>query len=400
MAVIALNWELGADLGHIGRLIPLSLRLRDDGHRPVLILRDLSRVETLLASEGIEYLQAPIWIPPPPQGLPPALNFTETLFRFGYLEPSGLLAMARAWRHIWAFVRPDLLVYDQAPTAVLAARGLGLPDLNLSQWFGTQPQVAPLPPYRFWNTNEGEAQRLQDTEQRVCRNVNAVLQRLQAPAIRQVSELCAADRVLIPGYRPLDAYDHRIHEQYLGPIDYLDEGVVPDWPAGEGPKVFVYLKPGSGHFEKMMAAIAASSGRYLVFAPGIPERQRSQLRSERVRISSRPFNARLVRESASALIGHGGGMTQGFLAQGRPVLLLPMQMEQMMTSVRVQQLGTGLFLPADGDPEELPGMLQRLLWDESLYQAAAALAAEIVDESTQDPMDAVAAACAELLAGR
>lgn len=93
MATIALNWELGADLGHINRFSPITLRLREQGHRPVMLLRDITRAESLLGEHRLEFLQAPAWLTPA-QGLPPDINFTETLYRFGYLYPDGLLSMA------------------------------------------------------------------------------------------------------------------------------------------------------------------------------------------------------------------------------------------------------------------------------------------------------------------
>jgi hypothetical protein len=97
MATIVLNWELGAALGHVGRYLTIALQLRAQGHRPVLVLRDISRAEAVLGPHAIEFLQAPVWLTPV-QGLPPDLNFTETLYRFGFLKADGLLSIARAWR--------------------------------------------------------------------------------------------------------------------------------------------------------------------------------------------------------------------------------------------------------------------------------------------------------------
>jgi len=219
-------------------------------------------------------------------------------------------------------IRPDLLVFDLAPTAMLAARGLGLPKISLGTSFSTPPQTAPLPPYRSWSTSEGDTPRLRETEQRVTRNVNAVLQRLETPAIRQMSEVFDADRVFICTHSALDVYGNRRREQHIGPIGHVDRGVEPEWPSGDGRKVFAYLKPDSKHFAKMMAAMAASDGRYLVFAPGIPERLRLQFSSERIRISTTPLCIQHVLRECSTLIGHGGGMTGYFLAHSCPVLLL------------------------------------------------------------------------------
>ena len=97
MATIALIWELGSDYGHIGRFLPIAQALRERGHRPVMVLRDISRADEMLSPYGLDYLQAPLWLPPV-NGLPPAINFTESLFLFGFLQPAGLLSITRAWR--------------------------------------------------------------------------------------------------------------------------------------------------------------------------------------------------------------------------------------------------------------------------------------------------------------
>lgn len=97
MATIALIWELGSDYGHIGRFLPIAQALKARGHRPVMILRDISRADEMLGAYGLEYLQAPLWLPPV-SGLPQALNLTETLFLFGFLQPAGLFPADRAWR--------------------------------------------------------------------------------------------------------------------------------------------------------------------------------------------------------------------------------------------------------------------------------------------------------------
>ena len=72
MATIALNWELGSDFGHIGRFLPIAQALRARGHRPVMLLRDISRANEMLSPYGLEYLQAPLWLPGV-SGLPPPL---------------------------------------------------------------------------------------------------------------------------------------------------------------------------------------------------------------------------------------------------------------------------------------------------------------------------------------
>ena len=338
MATIVLNWELGADLGHIGRFLPIALRLREQGHRPVMLLRDITRAESLLREHQLEFLQAPVWLTSV-QGLPPEINFTETLYRFGYLYPDGLLSMAKAWRAVWQLLQPQLLIFDHAPSAMLAARGLGIPRMLIGNSFGVPPLIRPLPRFSWWTNGFGDQARLEETESRATRNSNTVLTRLGAPPITQVSDLFQAEATYICGRPPLDVYGTRNPEAYIGPINNLASGVAPVWPWGESPMVFAYLKPQYPHFEALLNAIINSQARYLIFAPGIPEALLKRYQKAHVAFSSAPLRMDEVVKQCHAVICHAGGMTDIALEAGKPVLLLPTQMEQTMTSHRADALG-------------------------------------------------------------
>ena len=396
MAIIALNWELGADLGHIGRYLSIALRLRERGHRPVLILRDITRAESVLGPHQIEFLQAPVWLAPV-QGLPPDINFTETLYRFGFLYPEGLLSMARAWRSLWQLVQPQVMLFDQAPTAMLAARGLGIPRLVLGNSFAVPPLEKPLPRFRWWTSGVGELARLMETEARVSRNCNFVLNKFDVPPIRQVSDLFEAEATYLCARPAMDGYGERAHATYIGPINHLAMGVEPFWPAGDAPKIFAYLKPQYKHFEPLLNAIAASKARYLIFAPGLSEQLRKRYQSEHVVFSTSPLKMSEVVKQCSAIICHAGGMADIALDAGKPVLLLPTQMEQTMTSHRVAALGAGVFLPLDGNPGMLPKLIKQVLENSSLLARASEYAARLSVVDQFAAVERVAEACEALV---
>ncbi len=374
MATIALNWELGAALGHVGRFLPIALRLRERGHRPVLVLRDISQAAAVLAPHRLEFVQAPVWLIPV-TGLPPDLNFTETLYRFGFLDPGGLLSMTMAWRRLWELLQPQLLIFDHAPTALLAARGLHLPRVLLGNSFAVPPRVRPLPRFRWWTRGQSEHGRLAETEERTTRHCNVVLKQLEAPPIAQFADLFEAEATYLCARPQLDVYGERQAGQggeYIGPINSLGMGADPLWPAGDGPRVFAYLKSDYKHLEPLLNAIAKSRARYLIYAAGLPEQVRKRHESEHVTFSAIPLRMREVVKQCTAIICHAGGMTDIALDHGKPLLLLPMQMEQTMTSHRVEVLGAGVLLPIEGNPAVLPRLIKRLLEDGHLAARAEA----------------------------
>lgn len=398
MATIALNWEMGADLGHINRFLAIALRLREHGHRPVMLLRDITRAESVLGEHRLEFLQAPVWLTQV-QGLPPDINFTETLYRFGYLYPDGLLSMAKAWRAAWTLLNPQLMIFDHAPSAMLAARGLGIPRMVIGNSFAVPPRVRPLPRFQWWTNNTGDHARLAETESRVTRNSNTVLTRLGAPPITQVSDLFQAEATCICSRSALDVYGGREHGEYIGPINSVTTGVNPVWPLGDGPRVFAYLKPQYKHFEALLNAIVNSKARYLIYAPGMPEALLRRYEKAHVSFSAAPLRMQEVVKQCHAVICHAGGVTDVALEAGKPVLLLPTQMEQTMTSHQVDALGAGVYMPLDGNPGALPKLIKRILEDDSLAVYAAAYAASLPNTDQSQTVNRVADACEALLAG-
>lgn len=397
MSTIVLNWELGADYGHIGRFLPIAKRLRDRGHRPVCLLRDISRAEEILGGQGIEYLQAPVWLPPV-LGLPPDINFTETLFRLGFLQPEGLTAIIRAWRGLWSLLKADLLIMDHSPAANLAARGLGLPRLLIGNSFAIPPKSAPLPRYRWWQqTPAGEPARLNETEHRLLRNINASAMRADIPILHSVSDLFNAEQSLICGWPELDVYGSRDNTSYIGPINNTATGAPPMWPPGDQPRVFAYLKPHYKHFDALMGAMAQSQARFLVFAPGISENAAQRFGRPNILFSATALRMGDVCKHTDFAICHGGGTTDEMLLAGKPLLLLPMQMEQTMTSHRTAVLGAALFLELDGNPGELRRLLKKLLTEPGFTETAQAFEKSHAGHRPEDSLLKLVKECDRLL---
>ncbi len=368
MATIALNWELGSDYGHIGRFLPIAQALRARGHRPVMLLRDISRADEMLSPHGLEYLQAPLWLPAV-KGLPPPINFTESLFLFGFLQPAGLLSIARAWRQLWRLLQPELMIFDHAPTALLAARGLGIPRLITGNSFALPPRVSPLPVYRWWERSADTA-RMAETEKKLVDIANQVLQQLQAPALRAVHDLYDSEATLITASPQLDVYPHRMNGHYIGAINTIAQGETPVWPGPRPRRIFAYLKAHAPQFELAVKTLARADASVLIFAQGVARQQVQKMQTAHLAFSERPVMMQEIREQCDVAMCHAGGMVDVMLNAGVPVLLLPTQMEQNMTSKRVEQLGCGLTFLPDFPPTLLEKQLTRLLTDTSFKQNA------------------------------
>ena len=397
MATISLNWELGSDYGHIGRFLPIAQVLRERGHRPIMVLRDISRADEMLSPYGLEFLQAPLWLPAV-NGLPPAVNFTESLFLFGFLSQPGLLSITRAWRQLWRLIKPDLMIFDHAPTALLAARGLGIPRLITGNSFAVPPRTKPLPPYRWWDKTHPAA-RMADTEARLLATANPVLAALGAPAMRQVHDLYEAEATLITATPALDVYQGRPADHYVGAINTIAHGASPLslWPGKRSKKIFAYLKPQYSVFEPVVKALARTDASVLIFAPGVSRQMMQKLQSTHLAFSERPLVMKEVRAQCHLAVCHAGGMVDIMLSAGVPLLLLPLQMEQAMTSKRVEQAGCGLTFQPDYPPTMLDKHLAKLLSDPGFAHNAASYAASHAGFSQDHSLARLISACESLL---
>lgn len=396
MARVLFAWELGGDFGHLSRLLPVALALRARGHEPVFAVRDLMGAEALLTPHGIAAFQAPLWLGRL-TNLPPPIHYAELLMRFGYLQPAALTGICRAWRNLVQLLQPALVVLDHAPTALLATRGTGLPRLNLGDGFCIPPPTRPIPPFLWWQPEN--MARVQDSEQHALNTANRVLQALGAPPMTALSELADCDAQLLCTFAELDHYPDRDASRFAGPIFSLGQGVDMAWPAGDGPRVFAYLKPAYGALDQVLAALQASPARVLAYVPGAARQTLQRFGSDRLQFSAAPLDMAAMRAQCDLAVGHGGaGTTAAMLLAGKPLLLFPMQMEQTMAARRVVALRAGVALHADA-AAQLPHLLQQVLSDTTLAQGARAFAARHAGYDQADTVLHVTDRCEALMRG-
>lgn len=396
MARILFCWELGGDYGHLSRLLPIALALRARGHQPVFAVRDLLGAETLLQRHDLQWFQAPLWIGQV-TGLPPPIGYAELLMRFGFLNSRALTGIARAWRSLIDAVQPDLLVMDHAPTALLATRGLTQPRINLGDGFCIPPMTRPLPPFRWWQKENDT--RLADSEAHVWKTANEVLFALGAPPLAHLAELSQCNASLMLAFKALDHYPSHPGARWLGPLFDLGQGEPAVWPDGSGPRVFAYLKPGYAALESVLEALSSSTARVLAHVPGAASRTVQRFTKARMRMSPLPLAIDDVRSACDLAICHGGtGTVSAMLLAGKPLLVLPTQMEQQMTARRLESMGVGMAVRPD-DTGQMPKRLDQALTDTSLSEAARTFARHHAKYQPQATVASAADLCESLLGG-
>lgn len=370
MARILLAWELGGGLGHIVPLARMGKALARAGHDCAYVLRDLARAHALLDVRTSCLYQAPLFLPEHRTGTV-AHTFADILGNIGYRRPGALTGLLSAWRRIYADFRPDLVVLDHAPTAQAALRGLGMPSIMLAaSGFTLPPAVTPLPGLRSDPPDTPAARQQREAE--ITASLNAALGALDVPEVAFIGQLFEAKARVLFSIPELDPYEARSDVEYWGPIEAA-AGVQPEWPPGGGKKIFAYL----GNFPTrgaLLDAVAAIGQPALVCASGMDAAACAALSRGTLRLSPRLFDVGRVLDECDLVITHGGTLACSALLAGKPMLTLPLHLEQQLTATKIQSLGASLNAPRLA-PAGMRGKLDRLLNEPAFGIAARRFAA-------------------------
>jgi UDP:flavonoid glycosyltransferase YjiC (YdhE family) len=372
---ILLVWQLGGNLGHIVPLVGLGKALRSRGHHVAFAVENTRAAASLLRRHNFPLVQAPVLRSTAPDLPREPASYPEMLFHFGFADPDALAGAVRAWRELFRKLAPELIVFDHAPTALLAARGTGIPRVVFGTGFASPPRVSPMPSIRPWQ--QIPLERLQASEQRALGTANAALRALNAPPLRVFHELFDVEENILATLPELDHYGARPNVRYWGPMFNDTEGREPRWPEGEGKKLFVYVRPRSSAFQLLVASLRATGLRTLWFAPGLTAAARARFETPPLRFVAEPVDINAAACSADVAVLHGGhGATAATLLAGVPILLLPEHIEQFVLGRNAAALGAGATINVGALGSGLASILERVIHDARFSTNAQVFAAK------------------------
>ncbi len=148
-----------------------------------------------------------------------------------------------------------------------------------------------------------------------------------------------------------------------------------------------------------MAELSKLQASILVHIPGAARKTLLAFTSPRMAFSTTPLDMEDVRHSCDFALCHGGaGATAALLLAGKPLMLFPMHMEQMMTARRLESLGVAVSVLPDATGQ-LPRPLMKRAWANAALTKAAQGFASAHSAYRQDATVMVAAdRCEALLA--
>ena len=369
MARVLIAWELGEAFGHLARCLRLAEGLVARGHQVTLALKEVRLPTGQQLVPGISVLAAPRTPQTGPVGRSP-INYADVLRVSGFSDAQDVAARLNAWRGILNLTRPDVLVADHAPTALLAARIADIAYLSVGNGFAIPPDVSPWPSIRPWEAIPDRA--LSTAETLLDRVFDAALKALGYPKTARVRELFGAEDVL-DTFVELDHYGVRTAGHYVGPIVSVRQAMRVEWQSREGSRVLAYLRPSVPGFSAILQAFARLDAEVLCVAPGMKPDVAERVATRRLRIALTPVDLAPLLERADLAVGYGnsGFSTQALLA-GVPLAMRPRYVEQALLARRVEALGAGKLLAGQIDAGGVTSALQDLLGNPTYRNAAGA----------------------------
>ncbi len=389
-------WEMGENFGHLTRDLSIALKLREMGNEVVFVVRDSEIADLLLTPAGFPFLPSPM----PLRSLrlaAPSASYSEILVSRGYFDRMILAGLVRGWLHLFEVIRPDVVVIDHAPTALIATRIRGVPAALIGTGFEIPPSTNPLPSIRPWD--QINSRQLAAADYAVLQAINHVLRLHQASPMARVCDLFDDSTALLTTLPELDHYGPRPTREYIGPIAAPSRAPHVDWPAVSGTKVFVYLREPFSEFDQLFSTFAELGIRAVCVIPRQAESLRRRFSDPRLSFFSDAVPIEPLLRGADAVVNYGGaGTIVTSLLASVPMLLIPNTVEQHLGSRKVRELGAGIVLKRKSTQGEYAAALKTLLSSANYRHSARTFSLKYPDFSPEASTNRAAAAVAQLAA--
>ena len=382
---VLLAYESGYGLGHVNRLADVARRLRRHGVISTLATFRLDDADRF-ADSFETVLQAPVW--PSFFGSQRSLlistgpSFATALANLGFRDARHITANQRAWAALFDACKPDVVVADFAPGAILAAKGR-FRSIQIGGPFYTPAMDGEkFPPFLAEQLTDGKL------EIEIAAAIDTAMDRLGRAPPACLSAAVIADQSLPMGFAELDPYLPFRNEPLLAP-DMIE---LSSFRRERGDAVFAYIPEWLQHNDVLMASFCALKLPVFLFIPHIPEPLAEGLTGRNVKLATAPFSNDELARSARVFIHHGGlGSSQIGLVAGVPQVSVEADMEKIVNGRALTALGVGRSLPHDRITlPKVQDAITALYEDEAVQKRAADVAVEMRARiSGQHPLDTV-----------
>jgi UDP:flavonoid glycosyltransferase YjiC (YdhE family) len=368
-APVLIVWEHGSNFGHLGRLLPIAVALQARGVRAVFAVARPAEFAPYVRTLGVAVVQAPLAAPPPPADDVP-LCPAEVWLRCGFANPSDAQACVRQWLAIFDSLKPTAVLVDASPMALYAAQVAGISPVAIGHGFELPPADAGVC-FAPWQVSlEGRVPASEQALALVLTNLAHAVKpsggRALGSTVGEVLKMCSQALCVWP---ELDHFDRPASSTpYLGPIWHALPGAqAVHWPDKPGAKVLCYLTLANKRYDLLWQALQMHGANVVVVSPGAADWLCEQVRGWGVHVCAEPIELVAALQECNAVIGHGGlGLTSMALQAGKPLMLLPSQLEQGLLAYQLVRRGLAITTMSFLNKQQMHSRVAQLLQDAAL----------------------------------
>jgi len=371
-------WEIGGGRGHVVHLAAVAASLKRRGYRSVASLVHLEHAREL-APHCDNIMQAPqLPYRAPVEDDFPSSFYGDWLGLHHFDDPATVRAAVELWRTRLTASRPTIVVAEQAPCAILAARSLDLPVVQVGVPATAPPSaMATFPPL----LKDRDA-RLYD-ESTLCSAINTAIKDFGLPALPALPSIYNCNDQIVASIGLFDRYAEWRARPRVPPV-------VGGWKEpGERRReeVFVYLSTLDRLDPVILTAISSIRlPARVVVADNLPMAV-AVIGRGTARIEDRPrAPAEIVRTSRVLVHAGNHGMCCLGVRAGLPQVALSSQVEHRFNGRMLAEAGVGISVELHHwTVPNIRAGIERAWDDEAMAARAAVVAARLAPEFEGDP---------------
>jgi hypothetical protein len=304
-------------------------------------------------------------------------TFADVLLNIGFLDARVLAEVLGRWSKLLDQLRPDAVVCDYSPIALLAACCHGVPAVHLTNGFDAPPGSFP-----SFSDARSQGQSLESVGSGVkhlARVIHEASSALGRP--RTLNEYLSWATKVHDGLPETDPYGVRPGIHHIGPITLEGANLPLEWAqsaCGEGKRVFAYLRGPAASVLTVLESLKSAQVNVLCVWPDVPAAHQRRYRGDSIWIEKNPVNLTAALQCADAVVNYGSAsVVASTLLAGKPQLMVPIDLEKHQLALRMQSQGLGLaWFPGQG---AFRRSIDDLLHDAHLGATAQAVAAKYAD---------------------
>jgi UDP:flavonoid glycosyltransferase YjiC (YdhE family) len=396
MSRILICWELGGNLGHVMRLLPLARILRVQGHAIVWAFSKTHSVAwQLVTAEGFVCHSVERENTPPISSVL-SLSYGQNLLKNGYSHGDNLKNQLLIWRSLFLSAKPDMIIAEHAPTALIAARSMNIPRAVTGTGFTIPPLSTPMPSLHPWLNIPRHT--LAEKEAEFLAAVNPALESSGHSFLTSAADIFTGAELFLCTWPEFDHYSDRKEPFYFGPITESVAGIFADWPSSGRDNIFAYIGFQNRNLLSLLAALGKLGLPVYAVIPGLSKDDIQALSSPSIRITDSPVSLEDVSNHCCLAITEAGhNTTSQLLLNAVPILLFPSQLEQQLLAYRLASQHLCSMVSIFDTTPDMESKIRGLINDNSLHKNIGALAQKYAASDNSQRIRIIAGKCIAIL---